>query len=272
MKWALLAGVPEEELRTILQIARRRSFAKNEIVCHRGDPADCCHLIAQGRFAIRTMTPLGDTVTVAIRGPGATVGEMALLVDEATRMATVAAVEPGETYSVYRTDFERMRARHPDADRYLCAFLVNEVRTLNERLLEALYLPVDQRVRRRLVELAELYGDGGDGPVTVPLTQEVIAELAGATRPTVNQVLRDEEKRGTIELTRGQHRHPRRVAARSAPLEPSRLFARRQLPRRRAKRQCSSDAVASCQPVAQGGRVGRRRPTCPAAQPHSCSS
>jgi CRP-like cAMP-binding protein len=89
-------------------------------------------------------------------------------------------------------------------DRYLCAFLVNEVRTLNERLLEALYLPVDQRVRRRLVELAELYGDGGAGPVTLPLTQEVIAELAGATRPTVNQVLRDEEKRGTIELTRGR--------------------------------------------------------------------
>ena len=121
-------------------------------------------------------------------------------------MSTVAALEPGETYSVYRTDFDHLRARHQDMDRYLCAFLVNEVRTLNERLLEALYLPVDQRVRRRLVELAELYndGDGGTGPVTVPLTQEVIAELAGATRSTVNQVLRDEEKRGTIELTRGR--------------------------------------------------------------------
>jgi CRP/FNR family transcriptional regulator, cyclic AMP receptor protein len=204
MQWALLAGVPDEELRGILQIARRRSFARNEIVCHRGDPADCCHLIAKGRFAVRTMTSLGDTVTVAIRGPGATFGEMALLVDDATRMSTVAALEPGETYSVYRTDFDHVRARHQDMDRYLCAFLVNEVRTLNERLLEALYLPVDQRVRRRLVELAELYGDGGAGPVTLPLTQEVIAELAGATRPTVNQVLRDEEKRGTIELTRGR--------------------------------------------------------------------
>ena len=204
MQWALLAGVPEEELRAILQIARRRSFARNEVVCHSGDPADCCHLIAKGRFAVRTMTSLGDTVTVAIRGPGATFGEMALLADDATRMSTVAALEEGETYSVYRTDFDHMRAKHHDMDRYLCAFLVNVVRTLNERLLEALYLPVDQRVRRRLVELAELYGDGDAGPVTVPLTQEVIAELAGATRPTVNQVLRDEEKRGTIELTRGR--------------------------------------------------------------------
>ena len=91
MQWALLAGVPEEELRTILQVARRRSFAKNEVVFHRGDPADCFHLIAQGRFAIRIMTPLGDTATLAIRGPGATFGEMALLIDEAKRTATVAA-------------------------------------------------------------------------------------------------------------------------------------------------------------------------------------
>ena len=206
MQWALLAGVPEEELRTILQVARRRSFAKNEVVFHRGDPADCFHLIAQGRFAIRIMTPLGDTATLAIRGPGATFGEMALLIDEAKRTATVAALEHGETYSVYRTDFDLIRAAHPSADRFLWGFLVNEVRVLSERLLEALYLPVDKRVRRRLLELAEEYGTGTEGPVTVPLTQEVIAELSGAGRPTVNQVLRDEEKRGTIELTRGHTR------------------------------------------------------------------
>jgi CRP-like cAMP-binding protein len=206
MRWALLEGVPEEELREILRVARRRRFAKNEVVCHRGDPADCCHLIAQGRFAVRNTTPLGDTVTVAVRGPGATFGEMALLVDDGKRVATVAALEAGETYAIYRTDFDRLRSTHPDADRFLWAFLVNEVRVLNERLLESLYLPVDKRVLRRLVDLAELYGNGGDGPVTVPLTQEVIAELSGAARPTVNQVLREEERRGTIELSRGNTR------------------------------------------------------------------
>jgi len=206
MQWALLAGVPDEELRKILQIARRRSFARNEVVFHRGDPADCVHLVSLGRFAIRIMTPLGDTATIAIRGPGATFGEMALLGDDEKRAATVAAVEDGETYSVYRADFELIRAAHPGADRFLWAFLVNEVRTMNDRLLEALYLPVDKRVRRRLLELAQLYGDGDGEPVTVPLTQEVIAELSGAGRPTVNQILRDEEKRGTIELGRGRTR------------------------------------------------------------------
>ena len=76
---------------------------------------------------------------------------------------------------------------------------------LNERLLEALYVPVERRVRRRLVELAELF-PGADGIPAITLTQEALAELAGAARPTVNKVLRDEEKRGTIELSRGKTR------------------------------------------------------------------
>jgi CRP/FNR family cyclic AMP-dependent transcriptional regulator len=204
MRWPLLEGAPEQEVREILQVARRRTFAKNEVVCHRGDPADSMHLISQGRFAIRIMTPLGDTVTVAVRGPGAAFGEMALLVEDGKRTATVAALEKAETYSIYRTDFDRIRAKHPGADRFLWAFLVNEVRVLNERLLEALYVPVDKRVRRRLVELAELYPNSDEGPVIIPLTQEVIAELAGAARPTVNQVLQEEARRGTVRLERGR--------------------------------------------------------------------
>jgi CRP/FNR family transcriptional regulator, cyclic AMP receptor protein len=40
--------------------------------------------------------------------------------------------------------------------------------------------------------------------VLITLTQEALAEMAGASRATVNQVLREEERRGTIELQRGK--------------------------------------------------------------------
>jgi 8-hydroxy-5-deazaflavin:NADPH oxidoreductase len=61
------------------------------------------------------------------------------------------------------------------------------------------YVPVERRVLRRLVELAQTYGDG-----VILLTQEVLAEMAGTTRATVNQVLRAEQERGTVELRRGK--------------------------------------------------------------------
>jgi len=199
----LLEGVPGEEVRELLQIARRRRFARNEVVFHRDDPGDSLHLIQKGRFAVRVMTPLGDVATIAVRGPGESFGEMALIAEEPRRSATVSALEEAETFAIYRAEFEQLRRRYPAVNDVLFRFLTVEVRVLNERLLEALYLPVEKRVRRRLLELAELY-PAADGKPVIALTQEVVAELAGATRATVNQVLREEERQGTIELQRGK--------------------------------------------------------------------
>ena len=59
------------------------------------------------------------------------------------------------------------------------------------------------RVLRRVRDLAALYGKGS-GPIAIPLTQEDLAGLAGTSRVTVNRVLREEEDRGTLSLTRGK--------------------------------------------------------------------
>ena len=203
MEWPLFADVPEEEMREVLQIARRRRFSRGEVVFHRDDPGDSLHLIAKGRFAIRIMTPLGDTTTIAIRGPGDSFGEMALVFEEARRAATVAALEACETLAVYREDFARLRRRHPAVNGVLIAFLAHEVRRQNELLLEALYVPVERRVLRRLVELTNLY-PAREGKQWIPLTQAVLAELAGTSRATVNHVLNEEQRRGTLELRRGR--------------------------------------------------------------------
>jgi CRP/FNR family transcriptional regulator, cyclic AMP receptor protein len=197
----LLADVPPEDVRALLAISRRRTFAKGEIVFHRDDPGDSLHLVVKGSFAVRLMTPLGDTVTVAVRGPGDNFGEMALADPASHRSATVAALQPSETMAVYYAEFERLRTRHPQIDRVLIAFLVGEIRRQNELLLDALYVPAERRVLRRLAELAEVYADG-DG--VIALTQEELGEIAGTTRATVNRVLREQEERGTIALKRGQ--------------------------------------------------------------------
>jgi CRP/FNR family transcriptional regulator, cyclic AMP receptor protein len=204
MNWHLLEQVDPGQVRELLKIARRRTFARNEVVFHRDDPGDSLHLINKGRFAIRVMTPLGDTATVAVRGPGDSFGEMAL-VGGMRRSATVAALEDAETFSIYEREFAQLRREHPVVNDVLVGFLVGEVRMLTERLLEALYVPVERRVVRRLVELAELY-PRPDGVAEITLTQETIAELAGAKRPTVNRVLREEADRGLIELMRGKTR------------------------------------------------------------------
>ena len=205
MRWRLLGDVPEEQVRLLLSVARRRRFERGEVVFHFDDPGDSLHLVTAGHFAIKVRSPLGETVTIALRGPGENFGEMALVGAEARRSATVEALERAETFQIFKADFDRLRREHPSIDQVLTAFLVGAVRSLNERLLEALYLPAERRVLRGLVELARLYGDGdGDAPAELPLTQEELGEFAGASRGTVNRVLREEQDRGTIELRRGR--------------------------------------------------------------------
>jgi len=181
VEWQLLADVPDEALHALLTIARRRTFTRGEVVFHRGDPADSLNLIRKGRFSVLITTPLGDTAMLSVRGPGDAFGELALLGREPVRSATVSALEPAETHSVYRDDFERLRHAHPIVNDVLVGILTDRLRRLSDQLVEAYYVPADRRVLRRMCELTELYR-AGDGEVVVPLTQEEIAELAGTSR------------------------------------------------------------------------------------------
>jgi CRP-like cAMP-binding protein len=162
------------------------------------------HLLASGHASVRVATPAGDTVTLAILGPGEAFGELALLGKNARRAATVCALEPCETLSLQRERFDALRKEHPALDRMLAEILADEVRRLDVRLLEFLYLPADKRVLRRLVALGRKYGGGERHAVKVPLTQDVIASLAGTSRPTTNQALRAVEEAGLISIGRSK--------------------------------------------------------------------
>jgi CRP/FNR family transcriptional regulator, cyclic AMP receptor protein len=200
MEWALLNGVPEEVRRRVLAGARLRRFARGEVVFHEGDPGDTLHLIAKGRVAVRTTTALGDTATLAVLGAGDFFGELALL-EERPRTASIVALEKTETLALHRDDFDEISRDHPSIYAFLAHVLGAQVRRLSGQVMDALYVPAEKRVLRRLGELARVYGDR-EGEVTIPLTQEDLATMAGTSRATVNRVLGDAEKAGFVNVGR----------------------------------------------------------------------
>ena len=199
MEWPLLTDLEPEHVRQLLSIARRRTFDRGEVVFHRDDPADSLHLISRGRFGARVTTPRGDSVLLEVLGPGQAFGELALLLPDARRSATVSALEEGETRSIVRDDFARLQESHPGVKDVLLRLLAEQLRRASDRVVEAHFVDADTRVRRRLCELAVSYDDG-----VIPLTQEDLAAMAGTSRATVNRVLRDEVKRGTVAHRRGR--------------------------------------------------------------------
>lgn len=206
MDWPILQSLTEEDRRRVLASTRRRRFGRREILFHEGDPGDTLHLIDKGRVAVRITTPLGDVATLGVLGPGEVVGEMALL-GSGHRGATVVALERTETLALHRDQFFELRRDHPAVDRFLIDVLAAEVHRLDAQLMEALFLPVERRVLRRLLALTGVYrGEGAANGSEIPLTQDDLASLAGTSRATVNRVLRHAEEAGWVALGRGRIR------------------------------------------------------------------
>ncbi len=183
--------------------ARRRSFRRGEVVFHRGDPADSLHLVVSGRFAVRITTPLGGSVIFDLVGPGEVFGELALVLPGRRRSVTVEALARSETRAVFYSDFAALQAAHPEVKDLLLELLGEQLQRLGDRLVEAHHVDAETRLRRRLLETAERFQGKGGKPL-VSLTQEELASLAGTSRATANRVLRDEERHGTIDLSRGR--------------------------------------------------------------------
>jgi CRP-like cAMP-binding protein len=201
-RWRLLDLLDDQQRGELTRRARRRRFKRNEVVFHDGDPGDTLHLVVRGHFAVRIATPLGQTAAVRILGPGDHFGELSVLAP-AARTGTVVALDAAETLSLHRDALDELRRKMPEVEHALTQALIVEVRRLAAALVDALYVPVEQRIWRRLREVVDLYPRDGDA-VVVPLTQDDLAQLAGTTRSTANRVLRSGLDRGTIRLARSR--------------------------------------------------------------------
>lgn len=196
-RFPVLAGLDDDQARSVLARARRRKYRRGEAVFHDGDPGDSVHLIDKGHVAIRVTTPLGDVATVRVLAPGDLFGEMAVLSDQ-PRMAAVVALDAVETLILHRGVIDELRAEASSVDRVLLGAALDEVRRLSYALMEAYYVPVPKRMARTLGEMADTFG-----PV-IPLTQDDLAGLCGTTRQTANEVLRDYAARAVLGLRRSR--------------------------------------------------------------------
>jgi CRP/FNR family cyclic AMP-dependent transcriptional regulator len=200
MEWVLLGALDDEDRRGVLASCRRQRFRKGEAVFREGDPGHSLHLLASGTAAVQVSTPLGDVATIDVLRPGDAFGEQALVADDTLRSATVVALEPAETLRLTRGDFERLMAEHPKVATLLLRVFDQRLRTTSQDLLDALYLPAETRIFRRLARLAEIYA----ARPSIPLTQDEVASMAGTTRQTLNKVLHQAQQEGLVALARGR--------------------------------------------------------------------
>jgi CRP-like cAMP-binding protein len=199
MEWSLLDPLSEPDRRALLARCTRQRFSRGGFIFHEGEAGDCVYLVELGTLAVRVSTPAGDVCTLNVLGPGDAFGEQALIGESSLRSATVVALERTETRRFTRAEFETLVGDHPSAARVVAQMMDARLRATSQALLEALYLPAETRVLRRLSRLAGLYAS-----TPIPFTQDDLASLAGTTRQTVNRVLGQAQEDGLVQLSRGR--------------------------------------------------------------------
>lgn len=179
--------------------ARRRTYRKGEVIFHRDDPGNSLYLVISGRVRVMVASHDGEELTLAILRAGECFGEMALLA-EGERTATVVALEATEALTIQHDDFLDALTGSPPALVSLLQVVTQRLVATNAQLLAASYLDVPSRLARKLLELAET-----DGVVTpagtrleLPLTQQALASMLGASRESTGRALSDFRQRGLI--------------------------------------------------------------------------
>ena len=201
-KITLFDGLSPEHLALIAERARQRTYRANEAIVHQDDPGETFYVILHGTVKVSTTLPDGNEVFIALLATGDTFGELSLI-DSGFRSADVVTQEETTLLSLDRSAFEELTGTVPAFTRNLMRILARRLRLANVRIQAHCTLDVYGLVARQIIEFAELYGQKmPDGSILVPirLTQGDMADLVGASRERVNQVMVSYRQRGSISV------------------------------------------------------------------------
>lgn len=198
--WNLLNKAEQAALR---ELGRPGEFRAGGILCTEGDQSTHVFVLVTGRVKILSAAGDGHKLLLALRGQGDIVGEIAGECD-GFRTATVKAADLVRSLIVPYDRFTQFLSARPGADRAYRHAITQRWSEAASMLHSRSVHSGPQRLAALLVDLAERHGTLGKGGtlITIPLSQEEIASLIGASRATVTRTLSDWRHRGLISSNR----------------------------------------------------------------------
>ena len=161
--------------------AKQVEFERNGVVFEEGDEADELYVVCNGRIAVGRRSFDGRESLVALMETGDLFGEMPLF-DDGNRSASARALERSTTlripYSIVRSALDEQ----PSLLWTVVNLLAQRLRNTDSALADAVLLDVTGRTAKRLLQLA-----GDQDEFQLPITQEELAGLVGASRERVNK-------------------------------------------------------------------------------------
>lgn len=175
---------PADLVRDLAAKGSELHLIRGDVIFREGDIADALYLVVSGRIAIAIANPIDHRETVvALMDAGDLFGEMAML-DDGPRSALARALEPSTVLAIPFDPVVGAFRSDPGLLWGVTRLLAQRLRVMDEALADSVFLDVTGRTAKRLLELSE-----GSDEFQLPITQEELAGLVGASRERVNKAI-----------------------------------------------------------------------------------
>jgi CRP-like cAMP-binding protein len=188
----------------LLDTAVLREVRVDERLFSRGDAPDGLYAAIDGAFRVTGVGSAGKEAVLAVVEPPQWFGEIAVFDGLARTHDAIAAVE-SKVLHVPTAALDAMLSANPTWWRELALLVTAKLRLAFVMMEDTALLPLTQRLARRLVLMAEGYGEFSDrSRRVVKVRQEVLAAMVSSSRQSTNQVLKELEARGLLALSYGE--------------------------------------------------------------------
>ena len=198
----LFSAFDDDAVARIGEAARDMSLQRNDVVFGEAEPADALYVVESGRIAILKRSIDGRESVVALMEEGDLFGEMGLFdPDNFGRSAEARALETSTLVSVPYPAVRAALQERPEVLWSVVALLARRLRVTDAALADTMFLDVTGRTAKRLLELA-----GDQDEFVLPVTQEELAGMVGASRERVNKAIAAFIRLGWLEQVERRYR------------------------------------------------------------------
>jgi CRP/FNR family cyclic AMP-dependent transcriptional regulator len=175
-----------------------------DVVYSQGESARTVLYLKEGSIKLSVVNGAGKEAVVTILGPGDFFGE-GCLAGQAVRMGTATAITASTVHVIEKSEMLKvLHEQHALSDQFIAFMLARNIR-VEEDLIDQLFNSSEKRLARTLLLLARYGKEDQPQGVLPPISQEMLAEMIGTTRPRVNFFMNKFKKLGFIKYEDGLH-------------------------------------------------------------------
>jgi CRP-like cAMP-binding protein len=168
------------------------------MVFRQGDPADSVYFIVAGRIRLSATDRGGKQATLGLLGPNELFGQQCLMFGRKTRVIAAQAAAASEVVMVPLPTMTQLLERDSRLAKFVLRETIARMLGYENALVHQIINNTERRLARALLQLAKYDGTRGRPKVIEGISQEVLAEIVGASRSRVSGFMNKFRRLGHI--------------------------------------------------------------------------